>query len=444
MYGQKETNIMSSSGNKFRGLRIEGWRQFGNVNLELHPRLTVLTGANGAGKSSLLRLFSRHFGFDRPFLSTPTKISGGGYAYVSGLFTGTLGKLWRGLFSSNRQDRNQVGALSYTNGVEAVLDVPENASVQYHIGMNNQQQVAGIHIDSHQPISVFQQVSQIPTTLISSRVAYDNYNSELISKYHGGHSGYSPTYRMKEAIIAMAMFGEGNSHVQGNAEVLIAYKGFVAALRKVLPETLGFIDISVRPPEVVLVTKSGEFLIDASSGGVMTLIDLTWRLHMFSLNHDDFVVTMDEPENHLHPTMQRSLMRRLLAAFPKAQFIIATHSPFMVSSVQDSFVYVLRYVDSTTGQIEDEQVMPSHTSRVISERLDTVNKAGNASEILREVLGVSATIPEWVEEGLNTVVARYREQAISTASLKELRGELAALGYDDLYPNALAVLTEGK
>jgi predicted ATPase len=43
--------------NRFRSLRIEGWRQFDNVDIELHPRLTVLTGANGAGKTSLLRIF---------------------------------------------------------------------------------------------------------------------------------------------------------------------------------------------------------------------------------------------------------------------------------------------------------------------------------------------------------------------------------------------------
>ncbi|BCH63275.1 hypothetical protein RvVAT039_04910 [Agrobacterium vitis] len=242
----------------------------------------------------------------------------------------------------------------------------------------------------------------------------------------------------------MAMFGEGNSEVEGNPAILSAYREFVEALKKVLPETLGFIGISVRPPEVVLVTKSGEFLIDAASGGVMTLIDLTWRLHMFSLNHENFVVTIDEPENHLHPTMQRTLMRRLLKAFPKAQFIIATHSPFMVSSVQDSYVYVLRYINQTSGKIEDEQVMPSHTSRVVSERLDTVNKAGNASEILRDVLGVSATIPEWVEEGLDQVVARYRDRDISVNTLKELRADLASLGYDEHYPTALAAITEGK
>jgi predicted ATPase len=427
---------------KFSYLRVEGWRQFGHVEIDLHPRLTILTGANGAGKSSLLKIFSRHYGFDRPFLGTPIKQSGGGYSYVTGLFTEAIARLWQ-RFWTRHSDMTNVGVLKYDNGIEAELQVPAQAGVQYNVAIQSQQPVEGIHIDSHAAISHFQQVGQIPTNIITPAMAYSNYNSEVQNKYQGGHTGYSPTYRMKEAIIAMAMFGEGNTYVEGNPEVLNAYRAFVLALSKMLPDSLGFVDIAVRPPEVVLVTTSGEFLIDAASGGVMTIIDLTWRLHMFSMTSEQFVVTIDEPENHLHPTMQRTLMRRLLAAFPQAQFIIATHSPFMVSAVKDSNVYVLRYRSTETGELEDgEKVLPSEKSRVVSLKLDTINKAGNASEILREVLGVSATIPEWVEEGLARVVAKYRDREITSNVLAELRLELAELGYNELYPDALAALTE--
>ena len=115
----------------------------------------------------------------------------------------------------------------------------------------------------------------------------------------------------------------------------------------------------------------------------------------------------------------------------------------MVSSVSDSDVYVLRYVDTETDEVQGgEQISLSESTRVLSEKLDTVNKAGNASEILREVLGVRATIPEWVEETLAEIVERYREMQITRESLAELRNELSALGYEVLYPEALAALTK--
>ena len=427
---------------KFSSLRIEGWRQFGHVDLEFHPRLTVLTGANGAGKSSLLRILHSHFGIKQPFLATPVLQTGGGYSYMTGLFTDTIAKMWQ-RFWKKRSDMSNVGAIGYDNGLECELQIPLQSSVQYKIKIANQQSVSGIHLDSHAPLTHFQQVGQIPTTIVTAANAYNAYNDEVVQKYQGGHTGYSPAYRMKESIIAMAMFGEGNTRVQPNKEVLEAYLGFVKALRTMLPDSLGFVDIAVRPPEVVLETRSGDFILDAASGGIMTIIDLTWRLHMFSRINDEFVVTIDEPENHLHPTMQRTLMRRLLKTFPKTQFIIATHSPFMVSSIRDSNVYVLRYVNSVTEEVQSgEQISVSSSTRVVSQKLDTVNKAGNASEILREVLGVKATIPEWVEENLVEIVARYREREITREALTELRRELSELGYEVLYPEALAALTE--
>ena len=428
----------------FTSLRIEGWRQFGRVDIDLHPRLTVLTGANGAGKSSLLRIFHTHFGINQPFLATPVARTDGGYSYRTGLFSGAIAKLWQKLWTS-RSDMSNVGALVYGNDISSELQIPKESSVTYNITIANQQAVPGIHIDSHAPIAHFQQVGQIPTTIINAQNAYQSYHNEVVQKYQGGHTGYSPTYRMKEAIIAMAMFGEGNTRVQANKEILRAYLGFVKALHTMLPDSLGFQDIAVRPPEVVLQTTSGDFILDAASGGIMTIVDLTWRLHMFSQIHDKFVVTIDEPENHLHPTMQRTLMPRLLKSFPRAQFIVATHSPFMVSSVSDSNVYVLRYVNTETDKVQDaEQIAMSETTRVVSQQLDTINKAGSASEILREVLGVRATIPVWVEENLEQIVARYRETPITVGSLARLREELAGLGYDVLYPEALAALTEDQ
>ena len=363
---------------------------------------------------------------------------------MTGLFSGSLAKFWE-RYWPQRSDMSIVGSIKYDNGVESQLQVPNQSSVEYNLEINKQETVAGIHIDSHAPITHFQQVGNIPTTIINPAKAYNSYNSEFVNRYQGGHTGSSPAYRMKEAIIAMTMFGEGNSRVQGNEEVLNAYLGFIKALRIMLPASLGFENIAVRPPDVVLVTKTGEFILDAASGGVMTIIDLTWRLQMFSHMNDGFVVTIDEPENHLHPSMQRTLMGRLVRTFPQAQFVIATHSPFMVSSVKDSNVYVLRYINTEADEVANgDEIQPSQSSRVISEKLDTINKAGNASEILREVLGVRVTMPQWAEEALANIVSRYRGQEITSESLSELKNELSELGYDVLYPDVLAALTQDQ
>jgi len=422
---------------KFKNLRIEGWRQFDNIDIEFHPRLTVLTGANGAGKTTLLRVLGSHFGINSDFLATPVH-GPGGKSYVLGIFE----SFWK-KFSRQKHSRTDVGTISYTNGFEAWLQVPDQLQASYIINIQNQQPVLGFHIDSHQAVSRYQPVGQIASDILSAAVAYQKYNAEIFSRYQGGHTGFSPIYRMKEAIISMAIFGEGNKHIEGNPQLQRTYIGFIDALKKMLPSTLGFLDISVRPPEVVLKTKSGEFMLDASSGGIITLIDLTWRLYMFSLDNPSFVVTIDEPENHLHPTMQRSLMGKLADTFPKVQFIIGTHSPFMVSSVKDSNVFVLRYLENGLANTINTDPMVAQ-SRVISESLEKINKAGSAGDILRDVLGVSATMPEWVESELREIIARYSGIPINAQSLSDLRRDLASLGYDEYFPEAVASITEGK
>lgn len=414
---------------QFKSLKIQGWRQFKDVSIDFHPRITIITGANGAGKTTLLRILSQHYGWSINLLATP-KISpeSGVVKYLTGLF-GLLTN------SSNNSIKNSIGTLQYQSGVIAQIAVPDDAGVQYSIQIHNQQPVVGVHINSHRPIQNYQQINSIPTNAMGAEQAYSSYFNEVMQKYQGGYTQFSPTYRMKESIISMATFGPGNANVQGNPALAKLFIDFKAILAKVLPPTIGFKDISVRIPDVVLVTDSGEFVIDAASGGLMSIIDLSWQIFLFSQGKDDFTVTIDEPENHLHPSMQRSILRRLTDAFPKAQFIVVTHSPFVVSSVRDSSVYALKYTEG--GATESSEFS---ANQVISIKLDLDTKAATANEILRDVLGVPVTLPEWAESELNNITADFRHKPITEQSLRELREALNNAGLNEYLPDALKII----
>lgn len=43
----------------FKRLNVKEWRQFSDVDIVFHEHLTVLTGANGAGKTTILNLLSK-------------------------------------------------------------------------------------------------------------------------------------------------------------------------------------------------------------------------------------------------------------------------------------------------------------------------------------------------------------------------------------------------
>jgi predicted ATPase len=58
-------------------------------------------------------------------------------------------------------------------------------------------------------------------------------------------------------------------------------------------------------------------------------------------SHEDFplIVLIDEPESHLHIALQREVMPYLAKRFHNVQFIIATHSPFVITSLPDATLF---------------------------------------------------------------------------------------------------------
>lgn len=52
------------------------------------------------------------------------------------------------------------------------------------------------------------------------------------------------------------------------------------------------------------------------------------------------VLLIDEAENHLHPKWQKVFLRNIRKVFPQLQIILTTHSPFIVSSIENCRVYV--------------------------------------------------------------------------------------------------------
>lgn len=406
---------------RFSRLKLEGWRQFLAVDLEFHERVTIITGANGAGKSTLIRILAQHFGWHMPLLATPTQSKDGMRRYLSGF--------WSKLSRSGPVSQS-IGEIHYSNGHSSQLVIPQESGVQYSIEIRNAQTVSGLQISSHRPQSSYQPVGNIPTDALSVEQAYQAYFNEVVNKYNNSYTNYSPVYRMKEAIISMAVFGPGNADVAPNPTMAMAYEKFKMVLREVLPDAIGFLDIQIRIPDVVIVTKSGEFMIDAASGGLMSLIDLAWQIFLYSYDKDEIVILLDEPENHLHPSMQRQIVGDLVRAFPKAQFVIVTHSPFVVSSVRDSNVYVLRHVN-------DESETPGSQRTVSSIRLDKANKAGTASEILRDVLGVPVTLPDWAEDEIRQISSAFTMDQLNADGIKQLRARLEAAGLGEYYPDAL-------
>lgn len=79
--------------------------------------------------------------------------------------------------------------------------------------------------------------------------------------------------------------------------------------------------------------------------------DLITKVSLRSIEPEELtgIVMIDEIDAHLHVSIQKKILSFLTDAFPKVQFIVTTHSPFVVSSVKDAVIYDL----SKLEQVED-------------------------------------------------------------------------------------------
>ncbi|WP_299189338.1 AAA family ATPase [uncultured Aquimarina sp.] len=397
---------------KFKNLNIEEWKQFKNLNINFHDQLTILTGANGAGKTTILNLLARHFGWSTVELSTPAKDKKTGFI-----------KFFTRFFKKPIEaSSNSIGSLTYDDNVKSSLEIPANDSAQYHIEIKPQKPVLGFNIPSHRPTFHYQPVSQLSLAKRNKQLAFHLVSNSSKNRLFGGTDKPS-NYYIKETLLTWNIFGYGNPEMEPDPEYMGYYQEFQEVLKKILPGSLGFQKFSARKSEIVMVTESGEYMLDGCSGGISALVDLSWQIFMFSTKEkQNFTVLIDELENHLHATMQRAILPDLISAFPNVQFVVSTHSPLIIGSVKDSNVYALRY---------------NEEKKIESELLDLENKAKNATEILNEVLGVSFTMPIWVENSLNQIVNEYSDKEMTETLFDEMRKELETLGLKELMPLAI-------
>jgi len=410
----------------FKKLEVNHWQQFENIDLEIHDRLTIITGSNGCGKTTILDLFARHSGWNKFSLSTPKKEK------ETGLF-----KFFSGLFNSDDTELgNKVGEIHYSNSIKGDLLVPETNAAQYHIQLQNQQPVKSFYIPSHRPIFIYHPLANIPAAKKNKDTAFTEVSNVNKQRYSGSsHPQQSASFFMKSTLIGWAINGYGvkNSNeiiMPQDKEQIQFYEGFQNTLKKLLPKTLGFQKLEIRNMEIVFICNNGadEFLLETASGGISALIDIAWQIYMYaSKDNPDYTVIIDEVENHLHPVMQRRILPDLLEAFPAAKFIVSTHSPLIVGSVMNSNIYALTY---------------NNKNKIESKKLDFLNEAKTASEILDEVLGVSFTMPIWVEERLNDIIDKYSQITLTETDFSLLRSELTSFGLERMMPFAIQGIME--
>ncbi|MCL6746436.1 ATP-binding protein [Kosakonia sp. R1.Fl] len=148
------------------------------------------------------------------------------------------------------------------------------------------------------------------------------------------------------------------------------------------------------------------FRLDQLSSGFSSVLsiyaDLLVKVELEKLSRHEIsgIVLIDEIDAHLHVTLQKKVFSFFNSSFPNIQFIITTHSPFVVQSVSDCIIFNL----STLESMQDLS-MYSYTS------------------IIKGLLGETSE-SETLKEKIKSLESIINKPPIDVAELKNLVSEL--------------------
>ena len=100
-----------------------------------------------------------------------------------------------------------------------------------------------------------------------------------------------------------------------------------------------------------ILTKEKEFKFTELSDGFAAVLDIVVDL-ILKMQHKnqltrayecEGIVLVDEIETHLHLELQKVIMPLLTEIFPNIQFIVTTHSPFVLSSLSNAVAFDLEH-----------------------------------------------------------------------------------------------------
>ena len=150
-------------------------------------------------------------------------------------------------------------------------------------------------------------------------------------------------------------------------------------------------------------------LSDGFSGALAILSELFIRwdylLNLDSSFQGNGLVLIDEVETHLHMELQRSLMPLLQRLFPKVQFIIATHSPTVISSIDNAVVFDLTkqsQIETPLGAIPFNVLAKEHfglssefsisITKKLSRAKDLISKGSRSSQEQAELSSLASEL----------------------------------------------------
>lgn len=376
-------------------ITLANFRGFEQIDLMFDPRVTVVAGVNGVGKSGILHalavLFSRSLpeftpSSAKPVLFTNDDIHHGKPSLeTSAVFT----------VADQRCHINVQRVKADDAGGDKSLLLLENVQTEFArtgtldaARAETQRVLRALRDRPAQPVVIFfsprRQLPGKPKTIpkptpFAPKEAYkfalDDRDVTLREFMHW--------FRAQESLT------EPNARIRIN--VLERLKQVVTTF---MPEFTGLrIESS---PLRMLVDKGNVPLMlnqlsDGERGMLAILFDITRRLAIANPNSADpvaegeAIVLIDEIELHLHPLWQRQVLKRFAETFKRCQFVVTSHSPLVLGEVEGKAIRFLYRDDRKVKSWTPDYALGWDVNRVLEDIMSVPARDPETDNLLHEL-----------------------------------------------------------
>jgi len=443
---------------RLKKITVENFRCFKKLDLDFHPKITVLIAANGAGKTAILDAarasvwpFIKAFDLGSQTGKSATiqiddvrreKSADGNMEFMLPSKIIAYG-VWEKDVATAIWTQTREKIKSNTN---TIYDVKAKKLIAF--GKKIQKKI--------QSTDLMPQVSlPIIAYLGTGRLWYQGRHTSIVKNKKLNQGVFSRTWGYYNCITASSNYKQfeewftwifrsyreqQNIHIEKKIPLgkeALRFQNIIKVIQttvnKIIQINTGWHDIayseSINQQIVLSHSCYGDIPLSMLSDGLRNAIimvaDIAFRCIKLNPHYGadatlktSGIVMIDEVDMFLHPAWQQTIIGSLTKAFPKIQFIVTTHSPQVISTVDSDCIRIFK-----GGNVYKA---PKGT------------KGAKASRVLKRVLGVDIRPPEdentkLLEKYKNLIYTdRWEEQATI-----DIRKKL-----DDIYEDEEPDLTE--
>ena len=186
------------------------------------------------------------------------------------------------------------------------------------------------------------------------------------------------------------------------------------------------LEYSAEHDELVLEhAEQGKLKVNQLSDGIRNMLalvgDIAYRCYKLNAHHGDQaallthgIVMIDEIDMHLHPAWQQTVLPDLQRAFPNIQFIVTTHSPQVLSSIDASCI----------RRLDWESDEDSGRKRMVVNSVDQQTMGVASSDVLANVMGIDPVPDVEPARQLSRYLALIQQNLHEEPEGRQLREEL--------------------